>query len=283
MRNALITAWGDNAPVFEESSMIYMNYQREVCPTSLRFHWQCYVECKTSAKLGYFKKRFGNDCHVVPVTIDNGASRYCLKDETAVEGTRREFGVKKAEGNGRGASNNILYEQIRACENWDEVLPLKGVGHQLAWARDVFARKPVKKSAVENLRPWQQEEVDLLKVQDDRTVRFIVDDVGNTGKTALGKWLVENMDAFYCTGGKIADIMHAYERQEYVVFDMARCKDHETWPYEVMEFMKNGMGFSGKYESKMKKFNPCKIIVFANCMPDTSKLSRDRISLRNLR
>lgn len=282
MRNALITSWEETPPVFDDS-MIYLNYQQELCPTSNRLHWQCFVKCKNSVQIRYFKKRFGASCHVEQVKVDNGASEYCLKDETAVEGTRREFGEKPVlNKGGHGAANDILYDKIIQCETWDEVLPLKGVGRQLAWAREVFARKPVKKCAVKTLRPWQQEELDLLLQQDDRTVRFVVDDVGNTGKTALGRFLVENHDAFYCTGGKIADIMHAYERQEIVVFDMARCKDHEAWPYEVMEFMKNGMGFSGKYESKMKKFNPCKIIVFANCMPDISKLSRDRLSLRIL-
>lgn len=279
MRRALVTAW-ETEPVFIENKMRYLNYQQEKCPTSGKLHWQIYVEFLAQITLAGIKKIFGKSCHVEQVIIDNGASVYCLKDETAIDGTRREFGEKAAEG--RAGSNNALYKRIREAESWDDVLEMEGVSRQFAWAREVFNRKPVKMAIKETLRDWQQAEFDALQQQDDRTVRFVVDVEGGKGKTELARYIVEKLDAFYCTGGKTTDIMCAYDGQAYVVFDLARCTDQDWWPFQCMEFFKNGMGFSPKYQSTTKRFTPAKVLVLCNQYPAEGKLSADRLSVTEL-
>jgi len=216
---------------------------------------------------------------VEKVVVENGADEYCMKDETAVPGTRREFGTKRLQ---KRAKQALTVEGIHACSTWLEVLALENVGYQLNWAREVWSSRKVELPVVALLRPWQQEEFDALQLQGDREIRFIVDFKGGEGKTKLAQYLCVKLNAFYCTGGKTADVMHAYQDQEYVVFDLARCTDTDFWPFQVMEFFKNGMGFSPKYTSCTKQFKPCKIIVFANQDVNYSKLSSDRYSVRFL-
>lgn len=46
--------------------------------------------------------------------------------------------------------------------------------------------------------------------------------------------------------------------------------------YEAIESVKDGIFFSAKYESGMCLFNSPHVLVFANFMPDITKLSKDR-------
>ena len=74
---------------------------------------------------------------------------------------------------------------------------------------------------------------------------------------------------------KSADIKYAYEGERVVLFDLTRSQQ-EHFNYEVMESVKNGTMFSGKYESKVKVYASPHVVVFANWLPDYSKLSMDR-------
>ena len=126
------------------------------------------------------------------------------------------------------------------------------------------------------LRPWQGRVLDKLLAQDDRKVLWLVDEVGGKGKTYLAKMLVLKHEAFYVTGGKNADIAHAYKGEPIVVFDLMRQQQEHNNFYSTIEQFKNGLMFSGKYESCTKVFKPCKVIVMANWEPDYNTLSADR-------
>lgn len=284
-KRALITVFDmEFDPASVSGSFSYMNCQQEIAPSTERRHWQIYVE--NSAKhlsMKGLKELFGATSHIEFVGVDNGASSYCLKDETAVPDTRMEFG-KKMEKKGIPSTDD-LYKIIQSCESWDEVLALPRISRVLNWAREVFQRRPVPiklPDGFSDWRPWQQEEFDAIALQDDRKIRYLVDPVGGAGKSVFAKRLILERDAFYCNGGKKADIIHAYEGQEYVVFDLSRALDQTYWPYQVMEEMKNGLSFSGKYNSSTKRFNPAKIVVLTNEDPDLTKHSKDRWSIRYL-
>lgn len=60
-----------------------------------------------------------------------------------------------------------------------------------------------------------------------------------------------------------------------IIIDLSRSMEDHV-PYEAIEDIKNGIFFSGKYESKMIVRNNPIVIIFANFEPDTSKLSKDR-------
>lgn len=140
------------------------------------------------------------------------------------------------------------------------------------------------------LRPWQQELWESLKVSpDDRTVTWIYDEEGNSGKTKFCKWYLSNYGNGLYLSGKAADMKYGVSKhisdgfQLYVVFiDLTRSVEGFV-SYQGIEEIKNGILFSTKYESNMCIFDSPHVVVFANFMPCTEKLSRDRWDIKEVR
>lgn len=61
-----------------------------------------------------------------------------------------------------------------------------------------------------------------------------------------------------------------------MLFGIPRTCTAEYVSYSALEELKDGIFFSGKYESSMVMTNNLHIFVFANFEPDRSKLSKDR-------
>ncbi len=127
------------------------------------------------------------------------------------------------------------------------------------------------------LRQWQTEVLDLLERQNDRQILFVIDIAGGMGKSTLTRWLIKHKKAWACTGGKQADLMHAYSVEATIaVFDMARCTVSDYWPWAFLENIKNGWFTTTKYHSRMITFIPPKVVVFTNSDVPRDKLSSDR-------
>lgn len=141
----------------------------------------------------------------------------------------------------------------------------------------------IKKTAIEQPYPWQSTMITELTTTEphDRHIIWIYDKKGNNGKTHLAKYLVDNHNAFYTNGGKHADILYAYKGQPIVILDYPRDSE-EYVSYGMIEQLKNGIFFSPKYESQMKRFNTPHVVVMANFKPDTTKMSRDRWDIREV-
>lgn len=125
------------------------------------------------------------------------------------------------------------------------------------------------------LRQWQQVTIRKLEAQDDRKVTWVYDPEGNMGKSWLANYLLQRGDCYLVEGGKRADVAHAYNHEQYVVFDYTRSQEDQV-NYSLIESFKNGRIFSSKYESHMKLFKPAKVLCLSNFDPDREKLSKDR-------
>uniref|UniRef100_UPI004047F597 hypothetical protein n=1 Tax=Yoonia sp. TaxID=2212373 RepID=UPI004047F597 len=177
-------------------------------------------------------------------------------------------------------SDSITFDNVNSLDTWEDVLRIPGIACKMSWAKEVWRKKVRPLGDLPSaLHAWQVTEVNNLLLQGDRKIRFIVDYKGGLGKTVLAKFLVQSHGAFYTRGGKHSDIAYAYDFQPIVVFDMSRANEEAHWPYPVMECFKDGMLFSGKYESLTKSFPSCKVIVLCNEMPDETKLSKDRYDI----
>lgn len=176
---------------------------------------------------------------------------------------------------------------IQSCKTWNDVVNheneyLEGVLQKyLNWAREVFKAKPrpnLTKDAV--LRAWQNQLVKQLSKQNDRKIKWVYDPTGGNGKSFLTNFLLDNKNAFFCNNGKLSDVAYAYNNEPLVIFDLPRSTvdtDGKDWtPYRCMECFKDGRLFSSKYQSCIKRFKSCAVVVFANFLPDRSKLSADR-------
>ena len=135
-------------------------------------------------------------------------------------------------------------------------------------------------------RPFQKHIIDIINSQkpDDRTIYWFWEPNGNVGKTALAKWLHRTYGAIVA-GGSSADIKHALARVRDIVgsdptvilVDLVRSYYPTKQTYTAIENIKDGIFFSGKYESAMldMKSSP-DIFVFCNFEPIIDRLSLDR-------
>lgn len=133
---------------------------------------------------------------------------------------------------------------------------------------------------------WNKLQTKLLNIlkeePDKRKVHWVYDEVGNSGKSFLAKYLSITQDTFYTTGGKITDNQFAYNGERNVIIDLARTNvDNLDHIYTIIEQFKNGHYLSTKYQSETKIFEIPHIIVMANFKPDTDKLSKDRWDIIN--
>ena len=142
------------------------------------------------------------------------------------------------------------------------------------------------------LRPEQKAISCLFSGREDalfgRIIYWFWEATGCWGKSVTAKHLVDCRGAIVL-GGKHSDILCGVaamvekngECPPLVVFDIpracgARCS------LSAMEAVKNGLFFSGKYESKMVRFNSPHCAVFSNEKPDFKSMSADRWRVRNV-
>lgn len=131
-------------------------------------------------------------------------------------------------------------------------------------------------------RPWQKDVIDLIDAPvDSRTIFWIYESTGNTGKSFLAKYLVLEHSAVLVQG-KGTDILHAVAKTiesgvlpRLIIFDVPRVSQ-DFISYQALESLKNGCASSGKYEGCQILIPHPHILCFSNSMPKLEKLSRDR-------
>jgi len=142
-------------------------------------------------------------------------------------------------------------------------------------------------------KPWQQEIIDLTKTRaDTRTINWICDYEGNSGKSFLTKYLALT-ERLIIADGKKDNIFNQInnklnpkdgqgEEFDLVILDIPRSGEGYI-NYGVLEQIKNGLLYSGKYEGGLCIFDNVHIVVFANFMPDKSQFSEDRWNIIELK
>jgi hypothetical protein len=222
--------------------------------------------------------------HLEPARNIAAALEYVEKEDSRELGPW-EMGVQPRMGQRTDLTATLSV--IQSHTSWNAVVNDASICDVIAsrmnWAQAVFLARPAEVELLPELRPWQQVLFDeLAGAPDRRKVIWYVDEEGAMGKTVLAKHLIGECDAFYSSGGKVADIAHAYQGQRIVLFDLTRSMvEHVN--YQVMESLKNGIIFSPKYASALKTNPVPHLVVFSNFPPDKTKLSQDRWDVRHLR
>lgn len=139
-------------------------------------------------------------------------------------------------------------------------------------------------------KPWQQNIIDILDGKpDSRTIHWVYERVGNVGKSFLCKYLCLTRDVILCDGKKdnIFNQVKAFidehpdKDPSIILLDIPRsCKDFVN--YGVIEQLKNGCIYSGKYEGGQCLFENPHVIAFANTKPNMMEVSMDRWNIINL-
>lgn len=135
-----------------------------------------------------------------------------------------------------------------------------------------------------SVRDWQ---VDLQAILDepcvnDRKINFYIDEHGGKGKSWFCRW-------YFTQHPMRCQLMHpcGYAKMAYAfdptksvfLFNVSRT-GIEYLQYRFLEDLKDRLVFSTKYNSTMKVLtNIPHVVVFANEMPDYSKMSYDRYNV----
>ena len=136
----------------------------------------------------------------------------------------------------------------------------------------------------ESLNTWQRQLLDLVSGDPDpRRVLWIYDEQGNTGKTYFAHFLCGMSDNVIFVNGKGSDILYAFAAHKattgrfpkYVLYGVPR-SSAGFFSYSSLEQLKDGIFFSGKYESAMCRFATPHVVVLCNQQTEWEKLSRDR-------
>ena len=169
------------------------------------------------------------------------------------------------------------------------------------WDMNFLERKPQLKKVLETPFAWQLflEKNILTKNADDRTVDWIIDPVGNTGKSSFARCYVskeltdgifmkiDNLDRMELSLIKKIESYRSkyYKDPKVLLFDFPRASDSKKIlaATSLMEDVKSGYlesNFGGNY--KQIQIGDIHVIVFSNSCPDLSVLSVDRWRLWTL-
>lgn len=250
-------------------------------------HYQGYVEFLNPKTMQGVKNVIHRTAHLEPRRGTAAQARdYCMKEDTRspdVNGDSGpwEIGLWQDAEPGKRTDLHEVRDAIfsgmkrrELLENYPEIVAK--FPRYIDTCYNTMVNDSVEKINIQDPYPWQQQVLDMLADDPNpRQILWIYDPNGNTGKTYLATHCVDQMGAFYCNGGKGTDITYGYQGNKIAIFDYTRdTQDYVN--YSVIEQIKNGIFFSPKYESGMKRFPIPHVMVCANFTPDRSKLSADR-------
>lgn len=135
---------------------------------------------------------------------------------------------------------------------------------------------------IDTFHDWQNEILNIIKNKaDKRSVYWIHEPFGKTGKSTFCKYLCAKHKAIYIDEGKKSDIINIIYNQKVINSQSIICIDvprdnQNKISYKAIEQIKNGMICNTKYETGMRLFNSPHVIIFSNFYPETEKLSSDR-------
>lgn len=282
--------------MISQEKATYIIFGEELGDSGNTPHLQGYVEFKTPLAMSTVKSRLDpvmkhkSEVHVkIAIAGEASNTKYCSKDgKTYVFGKAKQTGLVK--------HDNVYASMLEFIEdNPDMSLVLKQFPEP---AIKGFANveKAVnlckQRQQQENLssymksrplRRWQERLVQELAGQpDDRKVIWYHDPIGNTGKSWLCKYLLSLSSCAYFNNAKSTDIAHAYKGERIALFDFSR-DNEERLNYQAIETTKNGIMFSGKYDSCTKVFSSPWVVCMANFPPQKHKLSLDRWDIRTIK
>lgn len=133
-------------------------------------------------------------------------------------------------------------------------------------------------------KSWQQDIINMCKEPAGdhcRKVWWYWSNAGDIGKTFIARYLIHFHGAIMLEGGSrdiactIAKEAEKGNLMPVIVIDVVRDQFNHV-SYKSIERIKNGVIYSGKYESGMVELLPAHVIVFANAEPRDCALSPDR-------
>lgn len=257
-------------------------------------HFQGYAELSVRKSIGAIKNQWlGKAAHLEKLRDKRETARaYCMKEEGRIDGPWEQGEWVEGAGQGKRTDLNkaaaiVMAEGIDAVREQMPGTYIRYAQGLRAYAREIQA-KPSDKDFVP--KEWQQQLLDLLSEEpDDRTIYWVTDTTGNSGKSRLTKHLMLEHGAMVLNG-KVADMQHGFYKRacagkvpSIVVFDISRAAaEYSDHLYTMAENIKSGFFFSPKYDGDDCVFDSPHVVFMANRSWDRNKFSHDRVHEINL-
>lgn len=277
------------AALFEGDDVQYGIYGRETGDSGTP-HLQGYVAFNEQHTFNQAKTKLGNRVHLeLSRGTPKEASDYCKKD-----GDYNEYGSLPTQTNSKKGKYELLVEWIQEINAANGPRPtdaeiavkfpgLFGSNYRgVIKLIDTLHVKPTRQIG-QPRDGWQRELEQQLDGQpDERSITFIVDGDGNSGKSWMARYMLkkEPMKTQLLRIGKRDDLAHSLDaRKSIFIFDIPRGQ-LQYLQYNVLESIKDGYVFSPKYESVTKELDHnCHVVVMCNEAPDLTALTEDRYNV----
>jgi hypothetical protein len=254
-----------------------MIYQPEYTKEG-QLHYQGYVQF-TKQVNGLQRVKEIIDDNTAHIKVTKGTpyqnKRYCTKERSSAGEPVEVGSVRDADSGWQDIRNN-LRQKRNLAEALDDDDLVQTVAKYPKFAELCIETRPLEQKKDFQLHPWQQQLLmKLAQDPDDRTIYWVVDPTGNTGKSWFADLLCRNYGAKELQAGH-KEIAYYYQGEWIAVFDIPRNEPEEYVQYQVMEKLKDGKLFNIKYKSGMKRFSSPHVLVLSNAEPDETKFSADR-------
>lgn len=257
----------------------------ETAPTTGKQHLQCYFYWANARTFSAVKKDFPG-AHIEPRKAPDlqAAADYCKKEGQYVEGGELPRNDKKGNVN-QWKMIHVDIQEGMSLADLTLKYPEESIKYSSGIKNAYELHRPKHKFCIlekyGSTTPIQQQILDYVNgPTHDREIFWVYDQKGGTGKTDLANHLICQNNFLVFGNAKTADVALAWNG-ENVIFDYSRSQqDHIN--YGVIEDIKNGRIFSGKYQSCTKLYARPKVLVFANFCPDESKMSADRWNIQEV-
>ena len=225
----------------------------ETCPTTGAPHWQCRVHLWSALD---------------PKTLKN----------------------KRASGEISAGHWTPTSSEVHLGCNFNYVMKLtSAIPGEGPWTnKDEVCLKPavltrqLKYFMEQELYPWQQQVLKWCAEEDDRSIKVIVDENGDSGKSIMAEFLEYHRKAYEVEPfDNMEDIMgcviqHSGWKAYLIDIPRALRKDKVYGFYSGLETLKNGKAFDKRYSFQRVRFDRPQVIVFTNEMPDVSMMTKNR-------
>jgi len=216
------------------------------------------------------------------LTSFSDAEKYAFQEEKGENGTPHIQGTV-------GWKNARDIHSLKKIDNkihWEKCISKKALDY--CTKSDTRIGEPyikgykLPKPEITEFKDWQKEILDIIDTDpDDRTIYWIYDQEGGKGKTKLCRHLCKTRSDTIFVTGKANDM-------KYAVAEWIQTKDLKVCllnftrtveghiSYEGIESIKDGLFFSGKYESKQIIYDPPHVFCFSNFLPAIEALTKNR-------
>lgn len=227
-------------------------------------------ECELKGTVGEFQY-FGTPSRGAGTRTDIAKTRQQAMDEEAAE-------IKAATAMAKAASDpqTAVDHLVEACPN----LMARSFSSTVSMMTHASKRKfkirprPAACSDSNTLWQWQHQLWDYLKEDPQpRRLFWVVGDY-HTGKSHMFNYIMTNYEFGAYDAGQCASldsVVHGYEKQGVIMWDLPRCFDYSTFGSKIANVMEKFTDYdqmlsSKKYGTKTI-CNHAHVVIFANCEP----------------